>query len=102
MTDIQPGWIALVVVAVGVFGTGGYFAQRGRNRNDTIDQYQEDRAADRTRMDKQDTRIEAQDAKIHVLLVREISMRNYVLQLTRHIDEGRPPPPPPMPSELMP
>lgn len=102
MGDIPPGWVALAVAVVGALGSGGYFAARGKNKTDLLDQYQEDRKSDRDRMDKQDVKIEAQDSKIQTLLRREITMRNYVLELRRHIDEGKPPPPPAMPAELMP
>lgn len=101
MGDIPPGWVALAVAIVTAVGSGGYFAQRGRNKIDLLDQYQEDRKSDRERMDKQDVKIETQDSKIQVLLRREITMRNYVLDLRNHIDAGKPPPPPEMPHELL-
>lgn len=102
MGDIPPGWVALAIAVIGALGGGGYFAQRGKNKMDLLDQYQEDRKSDRERMDKQDVRIEAQGTKIQALLRKEITMRNYVLDLRSHIDAGLPPPPPEMPVELLP
>jgi len=93
MTDIPPGWVALAVAVIAAFGTGGYFAQRGKNKIDLLDQYQEDRASDRDRMDILEKRV---DAGVRRERIRD----DYILELRQHISEGKPPPPPPFPVAL--
>lgn len=86
MSDIPPGWVALAVAVIAALGSGGYFAQRGKNKTDLLDQYQEDRDKDRTR--------------ITALERRERIRDDYIEQLRFHISEGKPPPPPPFPAGL--
>lgn len=87
MGDIPPGWVALVSAILVAFGGGGYFAQRGKNKMDLIDQYQEDRKNDRER--------------ITALENRERIRDDYILDLRQHIVNENPPPPPPFPPALL-
>jgi outer membrane murein-binding lipoprotein Lpp len=70
-----------------------------------IDQFQEDRSADREQFEKAAARFELRqgrlETRIELMEARERTFSDYVLTLRWHIAEGQPPPPPPFPAELL-
>lgn len=103
---------ALVIVAalVGSGGVSGYFATRpakSTREGALIDQYQERYDEQVKALKAQDERIEKQQKQISEISAqvdnmrrREITYRNYMYELIRHIEEKAGPPPPPLPEEL--
>ena len=104
------GVIIVVVALVGSTGISGYLAtrpSRSTREGALIDQYQERYAEQEARIEKQDERLDKQEDEIdelrksiRAMQQREITYRNYMYELIRHIEEGAGPPPPQMPSDL--
>jgi len=97
------GVVIVVAALLGSTGISGYLAtrpSRSTREGALIDQYQERYAEQVSEMKDMKAGQAELEKRIRTLERRDISYRNYMYTLIKHIEEGVGPPPPPMPSDL--
>lgn len=110
----SPPWLQIILVVVALFGSGigAWFTYKAKSKDGEqseaqklIDQYQEDRQADRERAaaDRKidQDRIAALETEMAGVKRQNNLSKVYIFALIDHIYKGSRPPPPPMPEGLM-